>query len=109
MMENLKNVRKYGSWPNLTKVDVFMPETGVIYFAYERRSSSLDNISTILKRIRLRRKRRAIRGQFTMAERLEHAAPYNIFYNCLYEAPETYKQPNSIQFIGKFCLKAIVI
>lgn len=93
-MENLKNVRKYVSLPNLTTVDVSLDD---------RHSSSLDNISRTLRRIRTFRKRYRIRKQYTMAERLEHAAPYNLFYNCLYEAPETYKQSNSIQFIGKFC------
>lgn len=98
-MVRLKKIFKTGSWPNLNEPTDFVP-LGVD----ARPSASLDNISMFLKRMQILRKKHIIRRKFTMAERLEHAAPYNIFYNCLYEVPVTYTQPNSIQFIGEFYL-----
>lgn len=37
----------------------------------------------------------------TMLEKLEKAAPYNIFFTTVIKAPETAKQPNGITFTGK--------
>lgn len=36
-----------------------------------------------------------------MLEKLEKAAPYNIFFNTIIKAPETLTQPNAITFTGK--------
>lgn len=43
-------------------------------------------------------------GSLTMLEKLQIAAPYNIFFTRIPESPETIKQPNSIEFTGKFTL-----
>lgn len=42
------------------------------------------------------------RGSLTMLEKLDIAAPYNIFFTRIPESPETIKQPNSIAFTGIF-------
>lgn len=36
----------------------------------------------------------------TMMDKLEKAAPYNIFYTTVIKAPETMKQPNALTFTG---------
>lgn len=37
----------------------------------------------------------------TMLEKLEKAAPYNLFFTTINKAPETLNQPNAITFTGK--------
>lgn len=71
-----------------------------IQFKDLRRVSSLGNVSGATKQIKSILKRRRARKKFSMAERLDKAAPYNIFFNCLIEVPETYDQTNSIMFSG---------
>lgn len=42
----------------------------------------------------------------TMLEKLEKAAPYNIFFTTIIKSPETAKQPNAVTFTGEkllFC------
>lgn len=40
----------------------------------------------------------------TMLEKLEKAAPYNLFFTTINKAPETLNQPNAITFTGEYML-----
>lgn len=40
----------------------------------------------------------------TMLEKLQKAAPYNLFFTTIIKAPQTQQQPNAITFTGKFLM-----
>lgn len=42
-------------------------------------------------------------GELTMSEKLQVAAPYNLFFTRIPESPETLKQPNSVQITDLLC------
>lgn len=94
-MKKLEDSRKTSSLPALNYDDG-------IEIKNLRRVSSVDNVSEFTAQDKKARKLQEVRQAMTMAERLEKTAPYNIFFNCLEELPETYEQPNAIHFHGKF-------
>lgn len=92
-MSNIQRLSRFSSLPNLQEDNIDLKVKKM------RAISSSENVSKLIPIVKFKAELDSYRKK-TMQERLNDAAPYNLFFNVLEIAPETYKQPNAIKFTG---------
>lgn len=92
-LEVLKSLKKGGS---LKLADINSVEVQASSSKTQRYREKTTSFVPNVQRNEIRNKS----GSLTMQEKLQIAAPYNLFFTRIPESPETIKQPNSVTITG---------